>query len=360
MLYKDYGKTGKKISVIGYGGMRFVKDGDKYDVDKCADVVRKANELGVNYFDTAPYYCDDMSENIMGRAFQKMPEQFYVSTKSGEKDGDRLRLQLEKSLKRMGLSKIDFFHIWCVQTMDDYRSRMVKGGAYDAALKAKNEGLVGHIAISTHCSGEEIETIVKEGAFEGVTLGYNILNAPYRQKGLKAAYLHGMGVATMNPLGGGLIPRKAEYFDFIKGEEDESVVEAALRFNGSHKEITTVLAGMGSIDEVLENVKVGNKTGEFPESRLKEIESRLTAAMDRLCTGCAYCRGCPQGIDIPKLMLAYNEKTLGTVKDGMNWLRWHWGMTKETAGNCTQCGVCESKCTQHLPIAKRLKEMVKW
>jgi aryl-alcohol dehydrogenase-like predicted oxidoreductase len=66
MLYKEYGKTGKKVSVIGFGGMRFNKSGDKYDFDKCAQVVWKANELGVNYFDTAPFYCDDTSEAIMG------------------------------------------------------------------------------------------------------------------------------------------------------------------------------------------------------------------------------------------------------------------------------------------------------
>ena len=66
MYYKEYGKTGKKISVIGFGGMRFEKDGDKHDFDKCAEVVVKANELGVNYFDTAPGYCNDQSELIMG------------------------------------------------------------------------------------------------------------------------------------------------------------------------------------------------------------------------------------------------------------------------------------------------------
>lgn len=340
MYYKEYGKTRKKISVIGFGGMRFEKDGDKYDFDKCAEVVVKANELGVNYFDTAPGYCNDQSELIMGYAFKNMPNPFYVSTKSSKKDGGELRRQLETSLKRMGLEKINFFHIWCILTLEDYRSRMVKGGAYEAALKAKEEGLIEHIVFSTHCNGDEIETIVKEGCFEGMTVGYNILNFPFRQKGLKAAYEHGLGVATMNPLGGGLIPNRAEHFDFIRGKDDKTVVEAALRFNASHKEITTVLAGMKNINEVIENVKVADNLKEFDESKLNEIKSRLSSSMDTLCTGCRYCEGCPKGIQIPKYMLAYNDSILGKPKDTLGTLRGHWNIPAEKVNECIECGAC--------------------
>lgn len=360
MIYKEYGKTGKKLSVIGFGGMRFKKEGENYDYDKCAEIVRKANELGVNYFDTAPFYCDDNSEFIMGQAFKNMPGEFYVSTKSSEKDGDTLRKQLETSLNRLGLSKINFFHIWCILSLEDYRSRMVKGGAYEAALKAKEEGLIEHIVFSTHCSGDEIETIVKEGCFEGITLGYNILNFPFRQKGLKAAYEHGLGIATMNPLSGGLIPQKPDYFSFIRGNDTETVVEAALRFNGSHREITTVLAGMGSIQEVIDNVRVGNDISEFPESKLKEIESKLFSSMDSLCTGCRYCEYCPKEIEVSKYMLSYNQKILGEPKNTLNNLKWHWRIPAEKVNECIECGVCESKCTQHLPIIERLKEIGSW
>lgn len=360
MLYKDYGKTGKKVSVIGFGGMRFNKDGDKYDFDKCAQAVWKANELGVNYFDTAPFYCDDNSEAIMGHAFKNMPGQFYASTKSSKKDGSELRKELELSLMRTGLEKINFFHIWCILTLEDYRSRMVKGGAYEAALKAKEEGLIEHIVFSTHCNGDEIETIVNEGCFEGMTVGYNILNFPFRQKGLKAAYERGLGVATMNPLGGGIIPRKAEYFDFIRSPEDKTVVEAALRFNGSHKEISTVLAGMGTIEEVLENAKVGDSIKELDRSKLKEIEGRLYSSMDKLCTGCRYCEHCPKGITVSKYMLAYNDSLLGKPADTIGTLKWHFGAPLEKVSECIECGLCEKKCTQHLPIIERLKDIDVW
>lgn len=357
MLYKKYGKTGKDISVIGFGGMRFPKTGDTYDYDKCAEFVVKSNELGVNYFDTAPGYNDDHSEFIMANAFKNMNKPFYVSTKSSRKNGSRLRAQLEESLKRMNLEKINFFHIWCILSLDDYRSRMVKGGAYEAALKAKEEGLIEHIVFSTHCTGDEIETIVNEDCFEGMTVGYNILNFPFRQKGLKAAYEKGLGVATMNPLGGGLIPQKAEYFDFIRSEGDETVVDAALRFNASHDEITTVLAGMGSLEEVIQNCRIGDTHSRLDDKKLKEIESKLFNSMDMLCTGCRYCEYCPKEIPVSKYMLSYNNHILGDTQGVLNFIKGHWGLEAEGVKDCIECGLCETKCTQHLPIISRLKEI---
>jgi len=361
LLYKKYGKTGKDISIIGFGGMRFQKDGEEYDLEKCAQMVTRAYELGINYFDTAPGYCGGKSEEIFGIAFKQIPGKFYVSTKSSARTGDKLREDLERSLKRMGVEKIDFFHIWCVLTMEDYRKRLVQGGPYEAALKAKEEGLVEHITISTHCNGEEIETIVKEGLFEGITLGYNILNFPYRRSGLKAAFDNGMGVATMNPLGGGVIPQNAEYLKFMINEEDQSIVESAIKFNASHKEITTVLTGMSSLRDVEENAAVGNKISPFTEEKLKEIENKLSASMNELCTGCRYCEKCPQGVSIPKFMLAYNESLIRKDKTAtMNALKWTYGLSPKEANECIACGACEKKCTQHLNIIERLKEIYSW
>jgi len=360
MLYKEYGKTGKKISAIGFGGMRFPKDGDRYDFDKCAEIIHTASAQGINYFDTAPYYCDDQSEKIFGYALQNMPHSYYISTKSGEKGGDTVRRQLEESLRRLKVEKINFYHIWCVMNLDDYHSRMVKGGAYDAALKAKQEGLIEHIVFSTHCTGDEIAAIVDEGAFEGMTLGYNILNFPFRQKGLEAAYHHSMGVATMNPLGGGIIPQKADYFDFLRQNDSESVVQAALRFNASHKEITTVLSGISSIEQVMENTRIADSITELDETAIARIGSKLSSTLNSLCTGCRYCEHCPKEIQVSKYMQAYNNSILGTPKDALGSLENHWQIPLEKMRDCIACGVCEKKCTQHLPIISRMKEMLQW
>lgn len=357
LIYKDYGKTGKKVSAVGFGGMRFVKEDDKYNYDKCIEVVRKASELGVNYFDTAPGYNDDESEKIFGEAFKAMPNEFYVSTKSSIKDGSKLREQLEKSLGRLGVEKINFFHIWCILSADDYKSRFGKGGAYEAAMKAKEEGLIEHVVFSTHANGDEIEAMVKENLFEGITVGYNILNFPYRQKGIDASKKAGLGIAVMNPLGGGIIPKKADYFDFLRDTEDKNVQAAAMRFLISKPEISIALAGMGTLEEVIENVSFAENTNPFTDTKMEQIRSQLFDSMDKLCTGCRYCEFCPKEIPVSKYLQAYNSKILGKSEDCLNQLKWHFNIPKEGVDACIECGICEKKCTQHIDIIKRLKEI---
>jgi hypothetical protein len=379
MWYKPYGTTGKTVSAIGFGGMRFPKIDESqpvYDYDACAGMLLEAQARGVTYFDTAPYYCDDQSELIFGHAMKDLKKTgtpVWVSTKSGEKDGDKLRAQLEKSLGRLGLPKVTFFHIWCILDMADYRSRLVPGGAYEAAKKAQADGLIDHVVFSSHCNGAEIETIVDEGLFEGVTLGYNILNFRFRQQGLIAAAKKGLGVVTMNPLGGGVIPHRGEKLGFLKSEGDATVIDAALKFNASHETISVVLAGMGSLDEVKQNCEVGRRLGvganlpgaqaartAFVEARKEELEHRTAEALDTLCTGCQYCLPCPQDISIPKFMLSYNEKIFGEPKDTLGMLKGHFGVPVEMAATCIACGACEERCTQHLPIIGRLEEIAGW
>jgi predicted aldo/keto reductase-like oxidoreductase len=376
MWYKPYGSTGKMVSAIGFGGMRFRRIEEskpEYNYDDGAALLLEAQKLGVNYFDTAPYYCDDQSEKIFGHAMadlQKAGTPFYVSTKSGEKDGGKLRAQLETSLKRLNLPKVTFLHIWCVLNLDDYRSRLVPGGAHEAAKRAQAEGLVDHVVFSTHCSGAEIETMVNEGLFEGITLGYNILNFRFRQQGLAAAAAKGLGVVTMNPLGGGVIPQRGAKLDFLKSPADSTVVDAALRFNAAHEQISVVLAGMGSLSEVRQNCEVGNVMGagapipgsteahrQFVTARKSLLEVHTAEALDTLCTGCQYCLPCPQDIPIPKFMLSYNERIFGEPQDALGMIKGHWGLNPETANTCIQCGECEARCTQHLPIIQRLEQI---
>ncbi|MCL6589231.1 MAG: aldo/keto reductase [Firmicutes bacterium] len=359
MIYREYGKTGKKISVIGFGGLRFPKKAGKYDREECAALVRKANELGVNYFDTAPYYCEGKSETIFGLAFQKMPGPFYVSTKSSELKGDNLRRDLERSLAKLGVDRIDFFHLWAISDLENYRRRMAKGGAYEAALQAKAEGLISHLAFSTHCNGDEIAAIVQDGGFEGVTLGYNVLNFPFRRKGLQAAAAQGMGVVVMSPLGGGVIPRNAAHLDFIRSGP-ETVAVAALRFSASHPEVTTVLSGMQTMEEVLANTQVGANLAAFPPEKIREIEGKLLGVYEYLCTGCGYCEPCPREIPIAGFLTAYNQQIFAGEKAAWEWLRLHPAGPVEKLRDCTACGRCEAQCTQHLPIIGRLREIRDW
>jgi predicted aldo/keto reductase-like oxidoreductase len=203
MIYKEYGKTGIKVSSVGFGGMRF--DETKSNEEN-AGLLLYAKEKGINYFDTAPNYCSDTSEDIFGIAIDQMRDvrdEFYVSSKGLPTEfdtADKARAAVEKSLKRLKTDYLDFYHVWCIRTMDQYELAMKKGGQYEGLMKCKEDGLIKNIVISTHLPGNNIETIIEDGHFEGVLMGVNILNFPYRWQGVEAAYNGGYGVVSMNTL----------------------------------------------------------------------------------------------------------------------------------------------------------------
>jgi len=352
MWTKTYGQTGHAISVIGFGGMRFAQPND---LDANADLVRYAHAKGINYFDTAPYYCDDRSEEIFGRALPSLPrDSFYVSTKCAEADGRKLRVSLERSLQRLGLATIDFFHIWCLLRPGDLAER-IAGGAVAAALAAKKEGLIRHLVVSAHLGGNDIATVLGSGHFAGVTLGYNVLNSPYRATALEAAARHRVGVVTMNPLGGGLIPRNAARLGFIRGPQDSDVVQAALRFNVSQPAVTSALVGFARRDEIDAAVAAVADFTPYPAAHVARVQAALSTSFDGFCTGCGYCLPCPAELEVPKLMDVYNQKILdGTDAAMRDRLKWHWNLAPDVAAACLECGDCEQACTQHLPIRERL------
>lgn len=353
MWTKPYGKTGVNVTVIGFGGMRFAHPAD---LDGSAAIVRYAHSHGINYFDTAPYYCDDKSEEIVGLALRNLPrESFYVSTKCSAADGGELRASLEKSLQRLQTGWIDFFHIWCLLRPDQLEERIRKG-AIAAAQKAKEEGLIKHLVVSSHLGGEDNATVLDSGLFEGITIGYNALNFPFRAKTLDAAARHNVGVVTMNPLGGGLIPRNAARLAFLKGPQDRDVVQAALRFNVSQPAITVALVGFSAEREVDEAVVAVENFKPYSAEHIEQVKANIGASFEGFCTGCGYCMPCPSDVEIPKMMDAFNAKILdGTDQAIRDRLKWHWGISPDAAAACIECGTCEDACTQHLPIRDRLK-----
>ncbi|MDR5658583.1 aldo/keto reductase [Serpentinicella sp. ANB-PHB4] len=360
MIYRQYGQTGKNVSVIGLGGMRFGED-----EDYAVEIIKKAHELGINYFDTAPYYCGDRSEYIYGKAFEQIKDNFYTATKSGifnEPTADDVRRRIDKSLKRLGIDKIDFYHMWCIMDLAQYDNVMAPNGPYEGALKAKNEGLIDHLVFSTHCKGEDIRKIIEDKVFEGVLLGYNVINHPFRQEGINAAIEQDMAVVTMNPLGGGLIPNSHEYFDFLKERDDETVSQAALRFNIAQPGVTVTLAGISTLEELYENVKTLDYPVTVSDEKKIEIQSKITKKMDTLCTTCGYCLKCPKKIKINRYLEAYNMtllKDADEMKKHLTFLKTEGALKSESVGakDCISCGKCEILCTQKIPIVKRLQEI---
>lgn len=358
MIYAAYGSTGKELSAIGFGAMRLP---DPRNPAGAIALLHAARRAGITYVDTAPFYCDDRSEDILGEALRTMPASprpLYLSSKCSEAGGDAFRRSLDKSLARLGVPQITFFHLWCVMDPADWKRR-VDGGALAAALRAKEEGLIGHVCVSSHMRGPDIARMLADHPeIEGLTLGYCAINFPYRRDGVAAARRLRKGVVAMNPLGGGLIPQHPDAFDFIRAPGDPDVVTAAIRFLVSDPGITTALIGFSSIEHVDAAVRALDAFTPHPLAHLEEIRAHIEQGFNEMCTGCGYCLPCPQGIPIPQYMDVHNLKQLGASDaDLRNRLADHWNIDPAGANRCIECGLCESRCTQHLPIIQRLQAL---
>jgi uncharacterized protein len=358
MIYRTYGKTGKEVSALGFGGMRF---GDVDDHDKCVEMMVEAARGGVTYFDTAPGYFQGKSETVFGKGLAELRRQnlpYYCASKTFKSNESDIRKEIEAQLERLKLDHIDFYHIWCITNLENWQERK-KDGVLEAFQKLKDEGLIKHICVSSHLIGDEIKELLMEGVFEGVLFGYSAYNFNTRQAAFDAITAHNLGCVVMNPLGGGLIPQNPQLFDFIKTQPQETVVEAALRFLMAHEEITVSLVGFQTIEQVREALSAVEGYKPISEAKLTEMRKNVSASFEGVCTGCQYCDNCPEGIAIPQLMDAYNQKILGgDDQQILNRLKWHWGgMSHEEAAKCVECGRCEEECTQHLNIIERLKEI---
>lgn len=358
MFYREYGSSGVQLSLVGMGTSRL--NGEKDCFSKSVDLVLKAIDMGINYFDTAPTYASGASERILGTAFQQVKnKKIYVASKSMlsmDPTADDVLRRIEATISTLGVSKINFFHMWSVLTIDQYKKIIAVGGPYEGALKAKEQGLIDHICFSAHCSGEELVQILKDGRFEGVTLGFNALNYRHRLSGIQMAGKLGLGVAIMNPLGGGLIPRNPVYFSSLK-QENESVVNGAIRFIAAHKEITSILIGVNNERDLKEAVQAIEKNDYLSVEQWHSIADEMIDPDEPLCTMCNYCKGCPEKLPINQLMGSYNEYILTGYDENHfhAWRKMFYGAYPFETVNCIKCGRCERICTQHLPIIKRME-----
>ena len=172
MKYVKYPGTDKVVSSVGFGGLRFDKSKTN---EENAKLIIYAYEKGINYFDTAPGYVDDRSEDIIGTAIRELHAQgkndFYVSTKGKPMVYDTKEKAIEavkRSIKRLGVEKIDFYNVWGLKNLVQYDACMSDGGQYEGLLECQSQGLIDHIVFSSHQPGDEVKRVLDEGKFQGV------------------------------------------------------------------------------------------------------------------------------------------------------------------------------------------------
>lgn len=368
MQYRKFGNTGVNISALGFGAMRLPQkqvDGQNvFDHEEGVKVIQRAFELGVNYVDTAPYYCNSESEIIVGKALKGWRDKVYVSTKNPIEDdsGIHYRDRLETSLKKLDIEYIDFYHMWGIG-WEAYETQITaKDGPLAAALKAKEEGLIKHLSFSFHDAPENMIKLIDTGYFETVLCQYNLLDRS-NEAAIAYAAEKGLGVVIMGPVGGGRLGAPSEVIHNLIPGGVKSSAETAIRFVLANHGVTCALSGMENIAMVEENVRIASNDQPLNQAELEAVnaameENRKLAEL--YCTGCNYCMPCPKEVNIPlnfQLMNYHRVYKLEEyAKQQYNMIGSVEWMHGKKADECVECGICEEKCPQKIQIRKQLKD----
>jgi uncharacterized protein len=367
MSYRTMGATGVRLSSLGFGCMRLpMKDERTVDRDKAIPMLMRGYELGVNYFDTGKWYCAQDSEGTLGEALRAMDRRkVFVSTKYAQEKPTAadIRQKFETSLALLGLEYVDFYHLWGI-SWEFFQTKIdIKGGPLKEFLALKEQGLARHLSFSFHSDAAEIPRLVDTGIFESMLCQYNLLDRRC-EEGIAYAASRGLGVVIMGPVGGGRLDSSSDVIArMLPGSDNVSTPELALRFVLSNPSVTVALSGMSAMEHVEQNVATasrGSWLSADEEQRIRLTAEQNQKFMDLYCTGCKYCMPCPQEVNIPRIFEAMNHARIWGLHDTAKKMYREIGsnqwVTGKKADACIECGECEEKCPQKIPIIEQLKE----
>lgn len=372
MKMREFGKLGIKGSAFGLGCMRFPmieKDGQKVvDEENAIKIIRTAIDGGVTYLDTAYVYLGQQSEVVVGKALQDgYREKCTIATKLPtwlvEKPEDMMKF-FEEELQKLQTDVIDFY---LVHSLNRERWDNIKAmGVCEFLDKLKAEGRIRYACFSFHDEYDAFEYILNDYDWDMVQIQYNYMdiNNQAGTKGLELAGKKGIPVVIMEGLLGG---RLAVAPDNVQALYDafpvkRSPVEWAFRWLCNHPEVATVLSGVTTVEQTLDNLRIFDtvEAGCMNEEELKLIDNVRDAYNSRIkvgCTGCAYCMPCPGGVDIPKAFSVWNNASLygGLEKGNKEYAR----LVDEDKAptKCLECGACMSVCPQGIDIIEMLKRV---
>ncbi len=361
MKYCTLGKTGLKVSRLGFGAMRLPMQDKKIKRDLAIPMIHYAFKAGVNYIDTAVGYCDGDSQRVVGEALKGWRSKIIVSTKNhyfGE-DEKAWQTNLDDSLERLQVDYIDIYNTHGINRKvlgESVAPRVIKW-----LEKARDAGLIKHICTSFHDDADGLRAVVDSGYFDSITLQYNILNRDL-EDAIAYAHSRNIGVVVMGPVAGGRLGSSNELLaKLVPGIK--RIPELALRFVLANPHVNIALSGMSTIDQVKENVAIWSDEKAFSSEDIRligEQMDRLKKMAGPCCTGCGYCKPCPQGVDIPGVLGLYNDGRIYGMWADVRGRYQEW-VRREAEGNytaswCEECGECEKKCPQKIPIIEHLKD----
>jgi uncharacterized protein len=367
MLYRKMNKTGEDLSVLGFGCMRFPKTDDgKIEEKEATEMLHYAIDNGVNYIDTAYPYHNGDSEPFVGKALKGgYREKVKLATKLPSwliKEKSDFDKYLNEQLERLQTDHIDFYLIHALNNR--FWPNLIEKELSAFIDKALKDGRIKYAGFSFHDSTKLFKEIVDYYDWDFCQIQYNYLDEENQagREGLQYAADKGLGIIIMEPLRGGKIANKVpEPIMNIWNEAPvkRSPAEWALKWVWNHPQVNVVLSGMSTMEQVKENVKLSDeaKAKSLTEQELKLIDRVKTEYNSRLkvnCTNCNYCMPCPNGVPIPSHFSLYNDAFMfDDVEESKSMYDKH---LKDKA-ECIECGECETKCPQNIPIIQELKNV---
>ncbi len=326
------GKTNLIVTKLGWGGIPIQRAGER----EAVSVIRAVIEMGVDLLDTARAYTN--SEHRIGLALQRMDRPVILSSKSLVRTA-KIYNEVHESLKQMKVKKVNIYHLHGVSDFEDYEKVMAPGGAYEGLMRARDEGLVDHIGITSH-NFNVLERAIGDGYFDVIMACYSFLEPDAAQKVFPLAKGKDIGMLAMKPFSGGVI------------EE----ADPALRFVLSTANIVPI-PGSETLEKARENWKVFTEGGSLTDKDKERIEAIKKEFNRQFCRRCDYCQPCTEKINI---QFAVGLKTIiKRFGPHVQELKWMMDLI-EKARNCSECGECLPRCPYQLPIPDMIKENLAW
>jgi uncharacterized protein len=327
------GNTGVEAVKLGFGGIPIQRVSEAQAIE----VVLYALEKGMDFIDTSRMYTT--SETRIGKALKETDKKAKIATKSFNRSADGIQKDVEKSLKELQLETIDIYQCHGISSEEEYRLITAPDGALYGLLKAKEQGLIGHVGITSH-SLDLLEKIVDDGLFETIMVCFSFLEPAAKERVIPKALEKGVGVIAMKPFSGGVI----------------DAPEVAMKWILDYPDIL-VIAGVEEKRLIDQNWKVFLGDYGMTEEEKQTIQRICKEFDKKFCRRCDYCLPCPADIPIQYVLgMKSFIKRIGPASTQYPIFI----KMLESASNCTQCGECMERCPYDLPIPDMIKENINW